>query len=101
MTPPDSFSAEAWHQLLLDADSFFPRWAERAELLAWSDKDLIGVHPNAPAARFDAMGLLLLVRGGEVIELHEQCAKIRSRGGSLLVYRKQGYAGAVPLWEVG
>jgi hypothetical protein len=100
MTPPESFSPEVWHQLLLDADSFLQRWAERAELLAWSDKDLIGVHPRAPAARYDAMGLLFLIRGGEVIELHDQCAKIRSQRGSTLVYRKCGYAGAVPLWEV-
>ena len=100
MTPPESFSPEAWHQLLLDTDSFFQRWAEQAELLAWSDKDLIGVHPGAPAARYDAMGLLFLIRGGEVIELHDQCAKIRSQRDSTLVYRKYGYAGAVPLWEV-
>jgi hypothetical protein len=90
MVPPESFSPEAWHQLLLDTDSFFQRWAEQAELLAWSDKDLIGVHPRAPAARYDAMGLLFLIRGGEVIELHDQCATIRSQRGSLLVYRKYG-----------
>jgi hypothetical protein len=65
MTPLDSFSAEAWHQLLLDVDSFFQHWAEQAELLAWSDKDLIGVHPRAPAARYDAMGLLFLIRGSD------------------------------------
>jgi hypothetical protein len=101
MVPPESFSPEAWHQLLLDTDSFFQRWAEQAELLAWSDKDLIGVHPRAPAARYDAMGLLFLIRGGEVIELHDQCATIRSQRGSLLVYRKYGHPGAVLLWEIG
>jgi hypothetical protein len=99
--PPESFGAETWRQLLVDADAFFHCWAQRAELLAWSDKELVGVHPGAPAARFDAMGLLLLIRGGEVIELQDQCARIRSQGGSLLVYRKHGYVGAVPLWEVG
>jgi hypothetical protein len=101
MTPPDSFSAEGWHQFLLDADSFFQRWAERVELLAWNGQDLIGVHPGAPAARYDAMGLLFLIRGGEVIELNDQCATIRSQRGSLLSYRKCGYAGAVPLWDIG
>ena len=101
MTPPESFSPEAWHQLLLDTDSFFRRWAEQAELLAWSDTDLIGVHPGAPAARYDAMGLLFLIRGGEVIELHDHCATIRSQRGSPLVYLKCEYAGAVLLWEVG
>ena len=101
MTPLESFGAEAWHQLLLDAETFFQRWSAPAKLLGWSDEDLFGVHPHAPAVRFDAMGLLLLIRGGEVIELQDQCVRIRSQGGSLLVYRKHGYAGAVPLWEVG
>jgi hypothetical protein len=101
MAPPQSFAAETWRQLLLDAESFYQRLADPTKLLDWSDEDLLGVHPSAPAARFDAMGLLLLARGGEVVELHEQCAKIRSRGGSLLVYRKQGYVGAVPLWKFG
>ena len=101
MAPLESFGAEAWRQLLLDAETFFQRWSAPAKLLGWSDEDLLGVHPCAPAARFDAMGLLLLIRGGEVIELQDQCVRIRSQGGSLLVYRKHGYAGAVPLWEVG
>src|SRR5258708_537653 len=80
MRPPESFGAETWRQLLVDADAFFHCWAERAELLAWSDKELVGVHPGAPAARFDAMGLLLLIRGGEVIEIQNQCARITSQG---------------------
>jgi hypothetical protein len=101
MASPEYFSAETWRQLVIDAEIFFARWAERAELLAWSDTDLIGVHPGAPAARYDAMGLLLLLRGGEVLELHAHWARIRSQGGSSLMYRKCGYAGAVPLWEVG
>jgi hypothetical protein len=101
MVPPESFSPEAWHQLLLDVDSFFQHWAGRAELRGWGDKELISVHPSAPAARFDAMGLLLLIRGGEVIELHDQWATIKSQRGSLLIYHKCGYDDAVPLWDVG
>jgi len=97
MMPPEDFGAEAWRQLLLDSDAFLQRWAERSELLGWSDKDLLGVHPRAPAVRFDAMGLLLLIRGGEVVELNEYCAVIRSPGGALLVYRKHSYVGAVVL----
>ena len=100
MTPAESFGAEAWGQLLLDAETFFQRWSAPARLLGWSDEDLLGVHPSAPAARFDAMGLLLILRGGEVVELHSQCARIRSQGGSLLVYRKHGYGGSVVLWQL-
>src|SRR5260370_1573196 len=35
MPPPESFGAETWRQLLVDADAFFHCWAEPAELLAW------------------------------------------------------------------
>jgi hypothetical protein len=100
MTRPDSFSSEAWHQLLLDTDCFFQRWVGRRELIAWSYKDLLGVHPRAPASRYDAMGLLLLIRSGEVVKLRDQCATIRTQGGSPLTYRKHGTDDAVPLWEV-
>lgn len=100
MTPPHNLSSEAWRQLLLDTDSFFQRWAGRPELIAWSDEDLLGVHPCAPASRYDAMGLLLLIRGGAVIKLCDHCATIRTLGGSRLTYRKPGIEGVVPLWEV-
>jgi hypothetical protein len=100
MSPPESFGADRWGQLLADAERFFQRWANRSELLDWSDRDLLGVHPHAPAARYDAMGLLLLIRGGEVVELQKECASIKSKGGSSLVYRKYRYAEAVPLWQV-
>lgn len=101
MAPPESFGAERWRQLLVDADLFFQQWADRPELLDWSDIDLLGVHPRAPAARYDAMGLLLLLNGGTVIELHTDSATIRSRGGSLLVYRKKRHSLAMPPWQLG
>jgi hypothetical protein len=100
MTPLESFGAEAWRQLLLDAETFFQRWSAPAQLLGWSDVELLGVHPCAPTTRYDAMGLLLLIKGGEVIELHGQCATIRSQGGSLLAYRKHGYEGATLPWQL-
>jgi hypothetical protein len=100
MTPPESFGAETWYRLLIDAEAFFQRWDEAAKLLGWTDEDLLGVHPKAPAARFDAMGLMLILRGGEVVELYSRYARIRTQGGSLLVYRKHGYAGSVMPWSL-
>jgi hypothetical protein len=34
--------------------------------MGWTTLDLFGVHPTRPAVRFDVMGLLLLLQGGEV-----------------------------------
>jgi hypothetical protein len=53
MTLPESFSAETWRQLLTDADLFFQHWADRAELVGWSDKDLLGVHSGDDCLRMD------------------------------------------------
>jgi hypothetical protein len=92
MIPPDCFSAEAWHQMLLDVDCFFQHWSERPELIAWSDSDLVGVHPS---------GLLFVVRGGKVISLNDQCATILTQRGSRLSYQKSRCDAAVAVWEIG
>jgi hypothetical protein len=100
VTPPEGFGAETWQRFLVDARSFLDRWAEEAELLGWTDECLFGVDALAPAARFDVMGLVLLIGGGEVTELDRRRATIRSRRGSLLVYRKPLNSTAVALWNL-
>jgi hypothetical protein len=100
MTPPETFEPARWHQLLIDADRFMQRWQHRAELLDWNDQALFGVHPRAPAARFDAMGLVLLVRGGEVVELEEGFARISTIGRSQLTCQKPRHADAIPIWTL-
>ena len=42
-----------------------------------------------PAARFDFMGLVLLIAGGEVEAIESDYALLRTAGGSLLTYRRQ------------
>jgi hypothetical protein len=100
MTPPETFDPARWHQLLIDADRFMQRWQHRAELLDWNDQALFGLHPRAPAARFDAMGLVLLVRGGEVVELEEGIARISTIGRSQLTCQKPRHADAIPIWTL-
>lgn len=100
MTPPESFRADAWRGLLADCGAFFDRWTGWIKLDDWSDLDLAGVHPIAPAARYDSMGLLLLIRGGTVMEMGSRRATIVTARNSRLVYRKHDSAIAVPLWEL-
>jgi hypothetical protein len=78
MSCPETFSAETWNQILADVERFLGKWGEQSLLLDWSDNDLFGVFPDAPATRYDAMGLTLLIRGGEVIELLQQCARLKT-----------------------
>ncbi|MBR0692566.1 hypothetical protein [Bradyrhizobium lablabi] len=100
MTPPEAFDAARWHQLLIDADRFMQRRQHRAELPDWDDQALFGVHPRAPAACFGAMGLVLLVRGGEVVELEEGFARISTIGRSKLTCQKPRHADAIPIWTL-
>jgi hypothetical protein len=100
MNAPARFSAETWRQLIADARNFFDRWSQHADLLGWTDEDLVGVHPAAPMARYDAMGLLLLMRGGEVTHLRQDSAVIRALSGVSLVYRKAPHSAAVPVWQL-
>jgi hypothetical protein len=96
LTAPDDFSM--WLQILKDADRFCSSRLEEARSLGWSDTDLFGVHPLAPAARFDAMGLVLLIRGGDVLSLDCKHARLKTVGGSSLVFRKPRNPYAVPVW---
>jgi hypothetical protein len=96
---PDVFGERLWAQFLSDAEKFLPVWEEQSRQRGWTDTDLFGVHPIAPAARYDAMGLIPLIRSGEVIEMDTQIAILRSAGGSRLVVCKPRFANPVALWD--
>lgn len=94
-SPPEWLSASRWCELLSDAESFLSRWSDAAQSLGWTALDLFGVHPQAPASRFDAMGLLLLTQGGAVVALTEDGATVRRQTGAVLSYHRCPTANAV------
>ncbi len=55
-----------WRQACSDADRFVRNWGREAVELGWTAGDLFGLHPIAPLARYDAMGLVWLLRGKRV-----------------------------------
>jgi hypothetical protein len=89
-------SPDRWNHVLSDAENFMTRWGSAAHSLGWTALDLFGVHPAAPAARFDVMGLLLLTQGSAVVALTTGAAMIRRPSGAVLTYRRSGI-GAVLL----
>ncbi len=100
-TCPDWMSHERWDLLLGDAENFLMRWGSAASALGWTALDLYGVHPVAPAARFDVMGLLFFAQGGSVPVITAQSASIHRRTGAQLTYRrKPDIADAVLLSKV-
>ncbi len=97
---PDWLAPDRWAVMLSDAESFLGRWGDTAHQLGWTALDLFGIHPVAPAARFDVMGLLPLLHEGAVIALTEDAATIRRSSNALLTYRRGDQAGAVCITEV-
>jgi hypothetical protein len=97
--PPTWASAERWRELVADAEGFLAVWGKAADQLGWTTLDLFGVHPTAPAARFDVMGLILILRGRKVSALAEQTATIDCNSGAKLTFFPRTGAGAVLMTE--
>jgi hypothetical protein len=93
--PPAWASAERWRELVADAESFLAAWGKTADRLGWTTLDLFGVHPTAPAARFDVMGLILILRGKSVSGLAERTATIDCKSGAKQTLNRPNGAGAV------
>ena len=97
---PDWLAPDRWAVMLSDAESFLSRWGTVAHSLGWTAVDLFGVHPVAPAARFDVMGLFPLLHGGAVIALTEDVATIRRSSNAILTYRRGDQAEAVCITRI-
>lgn len=93
--PPAWASAERWSELVADTESFLVTWGKTADRLGWTTLDLFGVHPIAPTARFDVMGLIPILRGRSVCVLTEKTATIECKSGARLTLYPPTGAGAV------
>ena len=89
----DWASREQWRGLLSDAENFLTRWGSAAHLLWWTSRDLFGIHPIAPAARLNEMGLIPALRGAVVVALTSQTAMFRRVSSGLQTYHR--YRGGV------
>jgi hypothetical protein len=97
---PDWLPPDRWNDALSDAEKFLSRWGSAAHSLGWTELDLFGVHSIAPAVRFDAMGLLLLIQGGAIVALTAEAATIRRGSGAVLSYRRSALRGAVLISKI-
>lgn len=97
--PPD-FTEKAWRQLIEDGGRFLDRWASEAARLGWTALDVFGVHPAAPSTNYDAIGLVPLIRGGDVVAIGLDRATIRTHGRTLLTYLRRPQPGVIAVWEL-
>jgi hypothetical protein len=88
--PPGDLPQQRWLRFIDDCGRFLDGgWAARAAAFGWGPLDLFGCNRERPFARIDHLGLLWLLNGGTVIELHRNKAIIEKESGTRQTYRRQ------------
>ena len=98
--PIRGFAPGRWIRLIDGGTTFLDAWGRTAAALGWSTLDVFGVHPEAPAARYDVMGLVPLLGDRELTAVEATHATMRMPTGSKLTYLRRRRPGAVPIWCV-
>jgi len=101
--PPADVPLRRWLRFIDDCGRFLDGgWADRAAALGWGPLDLFGCDRERPFARIDHMGLLWLLDGDIVRELHRDRAIIETQSGARQTFRRRPVeVGCVVLaWEL-
>jgi hypothetical protein len=101
--PPGEVPRKRWLQFIDDCSRFLDAgWAQHAEALGWGPLDLFGCDRQRPWARIDQQGLLWLLNGSQIVELHRDKAVIEISPGTRQSYRRRPVeVGRVVLvWEL-
>jgi len=81
-----------------DAESFLKEWGTSAHGLGWSAVDVFGAHPTHPVNRYDYMGLIWCLHGGQVLAMTERSATFKNKHVNIQTYRRVDIPDAVPIW---
>jgi hypothetical protein len=101
MPAPPGFSEARWNQIIDATDRFLGGWGAEAIRCGWSDLDVFGCHPDRPSARFDAMGLVLLLDRCKVVGVDQDGADLVTASGARQRFRRRPLAqGTVALWHL-
>jgi hypothetical protein len=101
--PPGDVPPRCWLRFVDDSGRFLDGgWAVRAAAFGWGPLDLFGCDRERPFARVDHLGLLWLLNGGSVVELHRDRAILETERGAPQCYRRRPVeVGRVVLaWEL-
>ena len=80
---------------------FLDRWGAEAICCGWDTLDVFGCHQEAPAARFDCMGLVMLLNRCEILAIDERGADLVTASGARQRFRRRPLPlGTVSLWEL-
>jgi hypothetical protein len=101
--PPVDVPPQRWLRFIDDCSRFLDQgWASRATILGWGSLDLFGCDRERPFVRVDHKGLLWLLNGGRVVQMHRDRASIETQSGARQTYRRRPVeVGRVVLaWEL-
>jgi hypothetical protein len=88
--PPADVPPRRWLRFIDDCGRFLDGGcAGKAAGFGWGPLDLFGCDRERPFARIDRLGLLWLLKGGTVRELHRDRAIVETTGGALQTYRRR------------
>lgn len=103
MPPPDGWGSD-WRAVrdgvLRFADDLAGHWLAKAVALGWTEVDLFGAAPTAPAARLDARGAATFIKGASIMAITADAIVIRTPSGQRLRITRPTTKGGAPLWEV-
>lgn len=99
---PEGIPARRWQIFRKDAARFASEgWALQVFRLGWSLLDVFGLHPEKPAERHDAAGVIWLLDGHAVLLVSKTSITVRtSTDRPLNIYRRHHPVRAVPAWEL-
>lgn len=102
MPAPAGFPQARWNRIIDATDRFLDRWGAEAIGCGWSDLDVFGCHDTAPTARFDCMGLVMLLDRCEVAAVDGDGADLLTVTGARQRFRRRSLPpGTVALWQLG
>jgi hypothetical protein len=101
MPAPRGITSKRWHSVVDAAGEFLEQWAPEAACYGWTTHDIFGCDRNRPGARFDCMGLVMLLDRCTVVGLDADGATLESVTGARQRYHRRPLpAGTVSLWEL-
>lgn len=100
MPPPNGFTTQHWAEACSDAIRLLARYGGELHAKFWSVEDVFGVHPDAPANRYSALGLVFLIHGGSVPFIATTQADIVTRSKVMQTYPRSPHPEAVAVWRL-
>ena len=97
---PDFMTKYQWGRLVSDAQSFGRLWAPQAHSIGWTVQELFGCPANVARSIYLPCGVVYLLEGRNVLEIHTDRAVIENRDTRPHTYRREfDRTSCVPIWE--